>query len=54
MNNIRYILSVAWKEIQIFVRDRGALGMLLLFPIILSSVQGGANLALYSGDGETP
>lgn len=54
MKNIGYIFAVAWKEIQIFVRDRGAMGMLLLFPIILSSVQGGANLAMYSGEGETP
>jgi ABC-2 type transport system permease protein len=54
MKNIGYILAVAWKEIQIFVRDRGAMGMLLLFPIILSSVQGGANLAMFSGEGETP
>jgi ABC-2 type transport system permease protein len=54
MNTFRYVLAVAWKEIQIFARDRGAMGMLLLFPIILSSVQGGANLAAYSGEGETP
>ena len=44
MKTIRLALSVAWKEIQVLMRDRGALGMLLLFPILLSSVQGGANL----------
>ena len=53
MKNIRYTLAVAWKEIQVFIRDRGAMALLLLFPILLSSVQGGANLAL-AGEGETP
>jgi ABC-2 type transport system permease protein len=50
MKNIRYTLSVAWKEIQVFVRDRGAMAMLLLFPILLSSVQGGGNLMAYEGE----
>jgi ABC-2 type transport system permease protein len=53
MKNIRYTLSVAWKEIQIFMRDRGTLALLILFPILLSSVQGGANVAMAS-EGETP
>ena len=53
MKNIRYTLAVAWKEIQVFIRDRGAMALLLLFPILLSSVQGGANLAL-AAEGETP
>lgn len=53
MKNIRYTLSVAWKEIQVFMRDRGALALLFLFPILLSSVQGGANVAMV-GEGETP
>ncbi len=53
MKNIRFTLSVAWKEIQVFVRDRGALALLFLFPILLSSVQGGANVAMTS-EGETP
>jgi ABC-2 type transport system permease protein len=48
MNSIRYTLSVAWKEIQVFMRDRGSLALLLLFPILLSSVQGGANVAAAS------
>jgi ABC-2 type transport system permease protein len=47
MKNIRYTLAVAWKEIQIFLRDRGAMAMFLLFPILLSSVQGGGNLMAY-------
>jgi ABC-2 type transport system permease protein len=43
MNNIRFVLAVAWKEIQVLLRDRGALALLILFPILLSGVQGGAN-----------
>jgi len=51
MKNFRFMLAVAWKEIQVLVRDRGALAMLILFPILLSSVQGGANLrAAAEGD----
>jgi ABC-2 type transport system permease protein len=54
MKNIRYTLAVAWKEIQVFLRDRGAMALLLLFPILLSSVQGGANVAMAAEEGETP
>ena len=54
MKTIRLALSVAWKEIQVLMRDRGALGMLLLFPILLSSVQGGANLMFSGEEGEMP
>ena len=53
MKNLRFTLAVAWKEIQVMVRDRGALAMLLLFPILLSSVQGGANLKV-AAEGATP
>jgi ABC-2 type transport system permease protein len=53
MKNIRYTLAVAWKEIQVFIRDRGAMALLLLFPVLLSSVQGGANVAM-AAEGETP
>jgi ABC-2 type transport system permease protein len=54
MKNLRFILAVAWKEIQVLVRDRGGLAMLLLFPILLSSVQGGANLRVAAEEGDTP
>jgi len=53
MKNLYFTLAVAWKEIQVLARDRGALAMLFLFPILLSSVQGGANL-MVSAEGETP
>lgn len=51
MKNIRFTLSVAWKEIQVFVRDRGGLALLILFPILLSCVQGSANV-MASAEGE--
>jgi ABC-2 type transport system permease protein len=54
MKMIRYTLSVAWKEIQIFIRDRGVIGMLILFPILLSSIQGGANARSVVTEGEAP
>jgi ABC-2 type transport system permease protein len=44
MNNIKFALAVAWKEIQVLLRDRGGLALLILFPILLSGVQGGANV----------
>jgi ABC-2 type transport system permease protein len=53
MKNIALTLSVAWKEVQVLLRDRGALALLILFPILLSSVQGGANVAV-AAEGETP
>ena len=53
MDNVYYSLSIAWKEMLVFIRDRGALAMLLLFPTLLSSVQGGANLML-AGEEDSP
>jgi ABC-2 type transport system permease protein len=53
MNNIRFALAVAWKEIQILLRDRGALALLILFPILLSGVQGGAN-AMAAAEEDSP
>jgi linearmycin/streptolysin S transport system permease protein len=45
MNTIGLSWSFAWKEIQIIVRDRGALAILFLLPLIIGSLFGGANLA---------
>ncbi|MHB1317420.1 MAG: ABC transporter permease, partial [Anaerolineae bacterium] len=41
MNAIRNILVVAWKEIQIIVKDRGSLAILFVLPLILTSLYGG-------------
>jgi ABC-2 type transport system permease protein len=53
MNYIRFVFAVAWKEIQVLLRDRGALALLILFPILLSGVQGGANV-MAAAEGESP
>jgi ABC-2 type transport system permease protein len=51
MKNLRFTLAVAWKEIQVLLRDRGSLALLILFPILLSSVQGGANAMFAAEEG---
>ncbi len=38
MNRIHYVLSVAWTELQILARDRGALGILFLLPLLIGSL----------------
>jgi len=43
MNTIRYVLSVAAKEIQLLLRDRGALALNLLLPLFLGAMMGGMN-----------
>lgn len=46
MNSIYYILSVAWKEIQVISRERTWLVILFLLPLLIGSFMGGANLAM--------
>ena len=50
LNNI---LAVAWKELQLIVRDRGALAIFFLLPLLLSTIQGGANAVAESEEGAT-
>lgn len=51
MNAIRYALSVARKELQILARDPGTLAIFFLLPLLLSSIQGAANVTLNKGEG---
>ncbi len=44
MDMLRYILSVAWKEIQLLLKDRAGLGMMFLLPILLASLIAAPNL----------
>jgi len=44
MSAIRYTLSVAWKELQLLVRDRGALAIYFALPIFLGFMMGGMNV----------
>lgn len=50
MNNIYIILSVAWKEIQLLLRDRGTLAILFLLPMLIAGMIGGGNLASVEGE----
>ena len=53
MNTIYHTLSVAWKEIQLIVKDRGSLAVLFLMPLLLGTLIGGINLQL-AGGGDGP
>jgi linearmycin/streptolysin S transport system permease protein len=46
MNSIYYILSVAWKEIQVISRERVWLVILFLLPLMIGGFMGGANLVM--------
>jgi ABC-2 type transport system permease protein len=52
MNTIRNILVVAWKEIQIIVKDRGSLAILFVLPLVLTSLYGGMNQQFAGGEKE--
>jgi len=53
MNALSYVLSVAWKEIQLILKDRGALAVLFLLPLLFGSLYGGINLRM-GGNGDDP
>lgn len=45
-------LAVAWKELQLLVKDRGNLAVMFLLPLLLSSIQSAANISLNTEEGE--
>jgi ABC-2 type transport system permease protein len=47
------MLAVAWKELQLIVRDRGSLAIFFLLPLLLSTIQGGANAVADADEGGT-
>ena len=54
MNTFRYALAVAWKEIQVLLKDRGALAVLFILPLLFGSLYGSINLqAAQVGDDPT-
>ena len=53
MKAIYYTLSVAGKEIRLILNDRGTLAILLLLPILLSSLFAGLN-SMAASDEENP
>jgi ABC-2 type transport system permease protein len=44
MNVINNALAVAWKEIQLILRDRGSLAILFLLPVMLSAFLSNMNM----------
>ncbi|MBN1975983.1 MAG: hypothetical protein JW918_01170 [Anaerolineae bacterium] len=50
INTIFYALSVAWKEIQLMLKERGVLAIYLLLPLLLSSLMGGINIMTNAED----
>ena len=52
MNAVYYTLSVAWKEIQLMLKERGSLAIFLLMPLLLGSVMGGINYAAWGQEAE--
>lgn len=53
MNWLRYILAVTWKELQLLLKDRGALALFFLLPLIISGLVSGPQIASWrSGDEE--
>ena len=50
MNTLLSMLAVAWKELKVIARDRGNLVLMLLLPLLLSSVQSAANLSTREED----
>lgn len=44
MRNVTLMLAIAWKEIQLMLRDRGALAVLFVLPVLLSSFLASMNL----------
>lgn len=52
MNAVSYTLSVARKEIQLMLKERGSLAIFLLMPLLLGSVMGGINYAAWGREAE--
>ena len=45
MNKLRDVVTIAWKEIQLIARDRGALAILFLLPLLIGSMMASMNLS---------
>jgi ABC-2 type transport system permease protein len=50
MNTIFYTLSVTWKEIQLMLKERGALAIFLLLPLLLGALMGSINIMTNSSE----
>lgn len=52
MNMIRLTAAVAWKEIQVLFKDRGALALYLLMPLLLAGLIGGPQINSWQNENE--
>jgi len=52
LTTVRNIMVVAWKELQIIVKDRGSLAILFVLPLVISSLYGGMNLSFSTEEAE--
>ena len=55
MNALRNSLAVAWKDLQIILRDRGLLAIILLLPLVFGTVLSLMYTSMYKkdqGDGD--
>jgi ABC-2 type transport system permease protein len=53
MNVVSHTLTVAWKEIQLLLKDRGQLAVLFLLPLLFSSLYGSINMRAAGGRGNS-
>lgn len=53
MNIISNALAIAWKDIQVLLKDRGGLAVLFLLPLLFGSLYGSINLQT-SQEGDDP
>lgn len=53
MDTLRLVLSVTWKELQLISKDRGALGVLFLLPLLIGALVATPNLMFARESAET-
>ena len=46
MHRLREVLTIAWKEVQLIVQDRGSLAVYFLLPLVIGSMLASMNLSL--------
>lgn len=52
MDWFRYTMAVAWKELQLLFKDRGAMALFFLLPLIISGLIAGPQIASWRSGGE--
>ena len=50
MNLIRDTLSVAWKELQVLLKDRGSLFLFLLLPLLVGGLVNAPQIASWNSE----